>query len=152
MKINRPTGTAENRRAGQPAFTLIEVVIATAIAALVLAGMFQGYNLAGRKAQYSACSLAANSTAMRQLEQCIGASWVPASGIMTLLNQNGSYSTNLCLPSAQGNVVNCTVNYSATQISSNPPYAMIQAQCVWTFPTYGGTYTNTVAVLRAPNQ
>ena len=152
MKINRPTGTARHRRAGQPAFTLIEVAMATAIAALVLAGMFEGYNLAGRQAQFSACSLAANTTAMRQMEQCIAASWIPSYGITTLLNQNGSYSTNLCLPSAQSNVVNCTVNFNTTQISINPPYAMIQVQCVWTFPSYGGTYTNTVAVLRAPNQ
>ena len=126
--------------------------MATAIAALVLAGMFEGYNLAGRQAQFSACSLAANTTAMRQMEQCIAANWIPSYGITTLLNQNGSYSTNLCLPSAQSNVVNCTVNFNTTQISINPPYAMIQVQCVWTFPSYGGTYTNTVAVLRAPNQ
>ncbi len=152
MKIDRPTGTAGNRCAGQSAFTLVEVAFATAIAALVLAGMFQGYNMAGRRAQFSACSLAANTTAMRQMEQCISANWVPSYGITTLLNQNGSYSTNLCLPSAQGNVVNCTVNYSNTQVSTTPPYAMIQVQCIWTFPNYGGTFTNTLAVLRAPNQ
>jgi prepilin-type N-terminal cleavage/methylation domain-containing protein len=152
MKIDRPTGTTGDRCAGQPAFTLIEVVIATAIAALVLAGLFQGYNMAGRRAQFSACSLAANTTAMRQLEQSVSASWIPSYGISTLLSQNGSYGTNLCLPSARGNVVNCTVTYSATQVSTNPPYAMVQAQCVWTFPGYGGTFTNTLAVLRAPNQ
>jgi type II secretory pathway pseudopilin PulG len=152
MKIDRPTGTARNRGAGQPAFTLIEVAFAAAIAALVLAGMFQGYNMAGRRAQYSACTLAANAMAMQQLEQCIGATWLPSIGVTTLLNQNGTNSTNLYLPSAQGNVVNCTVTYNTTPVSSNPPYAMIQAQCVWTFPGYGGTYTNTLAVLRAPNQ
>jgi len=152
MKIDRPTGTAGNRRADQAAFTLIEVAMATAVAAVLLAGMFEGYNIAGRQAQFSACSLAANSTAMRQMEQCIAAEWVPSYGVTTLLNETGSYSTNLCLPSAQSNVVNCTVNYTTTQISSNPPYAMIQAQCVWTLPNYGGTFTNTVAVLRAPNE
>jgi membrane-associated PAP2 superfamily phosphatase len=76
---------------------------------------------------------------------------VPSYGITTLLNQNGTYSTNLCLPSAQSNVVNCTVSYTTTQVSVSPPYAMIQVQCVWTLPNYGGTFTNTVAVLRAPN-
>jgi type II secretory pathway pseudopilin PulG len=152
MKIDRPTNAARNRRAGQPAFTLIEVAFATAIAALVLGGMFTGYNMAGRKAQFSACSLAANATAMRQMEQCIAAPWVPSIGVTTLLNQYGTNSTNLCLPSAQSNVVSCTVSYNTTQVSFNPPYAMVTVNCVWTFPNYGGTYTNTVAVLRAPTQ
>jgi prepilin-type N-terminal cleavage/methylation domain-containing protein len=152
MKIDRLKSTARNRCAGHAAFTLIEVAIATAIAAMVLAGMFQGYNMAGRRAQYSACSMAANCMAMQQMEQCVAASWVPSYGITTLLNQNGTYSTNLCLPSAQSNVVNCTVSYTTTQVSVSPPYAMIQAQCVWTLPNYGGTFTNTVAVLRAPNE
>jgi prepilin-type N-terminal cleavage/methylation domain-containing protein len=150
MKIDRLTGTAGNRRAGQPAFTLIEVVFATAIAALVLAGMFQGYNLAGRKAQYSACSLAANTTAMRQLELVNSANWVPANGQTQLLTLSGTQTGNLCLPSAQGNVVNCTNVTTVTPVSTNPPYVMIQVQCSWTLPGYGGTYTNTVAVLRSP--
>jgi type II secretory pathway pseudopilin PulG len=152
MKINRPTDTAGDRCPGQAAFTLVEVAFATAIAALVMAGMFEGYNLAGRQAQYSACSLAANSMAIRQMEQIIAAPWFPAYSITTLLNQNGTNSANLCLPSAQSNVVNCTIIYNTTPLSSSPPYAMIQVQCVWTLPNYGGTYTNTVAMLRGPNE
>jgi len=152
MKIDRTTGTAKNQRGGQEAFTLIEVAFAAAIAALVLAGMFQGYNLVGRQAQYSACSLAANTIAMGQLEKVLAANWVPAPPYTnnTLLTLSSTNTGNLCLPSAQGNVVNCTTTTTITLISSNPPYAGILVQCVWTLPSYGGTYTNSVAVLRAP--
>ncbi|MGP8198692.1 MAG: type II secretion system protein [Limisphaerales bacterium] len=152
MKIDKQARITRNRCAGQSAFTLIEVAFATAIAALVMAGMFLGYNLASRRAQYSACSLAGNAIAMRQMEQCIESEWVPAYGITNLLSQSGSYSTNLCLPSALSNVVNCTVTYSTTQLSTTPPYAMVQVQCVWTLPNYGGTFTNEFATLRAPNE
>jgi len=152
MKIERRTGTARNQRAGQAAFTLIEVTFAAAIAAMVLAGMFQGYNLSGRRTQFSACNLAANAVAMRQLEQVVAADWEPTYGVTTLLTLSGTQTGNLCLPSAQGNVVNCTNITTVNQISTIPPYAMIEVQCIWTFPNYGGTYTNTVAVLRAPNE
>jgi type II secretory pathway pseudopilin PulG len=154
MKINRPTGTAGNRCAGQAAFTLIEVVFATAIAALALAGMFTGYNLAGRQAQYSACSLAANAEAVRQVELVMSVPWVQSisNGPLFATNLTAPQYHNLCLPSALSNVVNCTNYTTISQISANPPYAMIEVQCVWTLPNYGGTFTNTVAVLRAPNE
>lgn len=152
MKIQRPTGIAGNRSAGQAAFSLIEVGFAIGIATLVIAGLFQGYNLAGRRAQFSACSLAANTTAMGQLEQVVAANWVPSPPYINnlLLTLSSTNTTNLCLPSAQGNVVNCTNIVTVTLVSTNPPYAMIQVQCIWGFPSYGGTFTNTVAVLRAP--
>jgi len=152
MKIELPTGRAKDRRAGQAAFSLIEVAFAAAIAVLVFAGLFQGYNLAGRRAQFSACSLAANTTAMGQLERIVSANWVPAPPYVNnlLLTLSSTNATNLCLPSAGGNLVTCTNVTTVTLISDNPPYAMIQVQCIWGFPDYGGTFTNTVAVLRAP--
>jgi prepilin-type N-terminal cleavage/methylation domain-containing protein len=152
MNFYRETSRAGFRR-GQAGFTLIEVAFAVAIAALVLAGLFLGYNMAGRRAQYSACSLAANAAAMQQMEQIIAADWVPSYGLTNLFSTSltAPQSGSLCLPSAQGNVVAYTNYATVSQISTNPPYAMIQVQCVWTFPSYGGVYTNTVATLRAPN-
>jgi prepilin-type N-terminal cleavage/methylation domain-containing protein len=153
MKIDKQAST-RNRCAAQPAFTLLEVVIATAIAALVMAGMFQGYNMAGRRAQYSACSIAANSEALRKLELVLSIPWVetvPGSALFST-NTAANLYTNLCLPSALSNVITCTDYTSVTLTSSNPPYALIQVRCVWGFPSYGGTFTNTVATIRAPNQ
>ena len=67
VKIYRQTGAARNRWGARAAFTLMEVAFAAAIAALVLAGMFKGYNMAGRQAMFAACNLAANTTAMQQM-------------------------------------------------------------------------------------
>ena len=49
-----------------------------------------------------------------------------------------------------GSVVPCTNYITITQVSTNPPYAMIRVDCVWMFSDMG-KFTNTVAVLRAPN-
>ena len=152
MRIDSSTGAAKRTWAGQAGFTMIEVAFSAAIAALVLAGMFEGYNMAGRRAQFAACSLAANTAAMRQMEQIFSADWIPSSGISNLLTMGGVVSSNLDLPSAQGNLVYCTNYITINQLSSTPPYAMIEVDCVWTFPGYGGTYTNTICVLRAPNE
>jgi hypothetical protein len=120
---------------------------------LVLAGMFEGYNAVGQRAQKSACNLAATSMAMSQLEQVVGANWDPSYGDDTLLSMGSTNTANLCLPSAGGNGIICTNWVTVTPFTSLPPYyALIQAQCIWTFPMSGVTYTNTVAVLRAPNE
>jgi len=143
-------GAATTRQGG---FTLIEVAFAAAIAALVLAGMFKGYNVAGQEAQFSACNLAANAEAMRQLEQIVSADWVPSYNVSELFSASLTVpqTGNLCLPSACGNVINCTNYATVTQVSASPAYAMIQVQCVWSFPNTSTRFTNTVAVLRAPN-
>lgn len=149
MNISAPVLNRGSFRQG--GFTMIEVAFAAAIAALVLAGMFEGYNMVGMRAQFSACNLAANSEAMKVLEQINSATWVPSYGENQLLTLGSTNGDNLCLPSAGGNVVNCTNYATVTQLSASPPYAMIQVQCVWTFPSYGGVFTNTVAMIRAPN-
>lgn len=151
MKIARSLQATRKRRTGQEGFTLIEVAVAAAIAGLVLAGMFKGYNIAGRQAQFAACEIAATSQAMRHLEQVVAADWIPSYGITNLLAMGGTERTNLCLPTSQGNVVNCTNITTVSQISTIPPYAMVKVQCIWSFPTFGGTYTNTVGTIRAPN-
>lgn len=156
MRINATINKAAQLRQG--GFSMIEVVFAGAIAALVLAGMFRGYSVVGQTAQYSACNLAANACAMRQLEQIVAADWIPSYNVTELFSSTLTVpqTGNLCLPSANGNVINCTNYATITQVSASPPYAMVQVQCVWSYP-YGGTatnnqvFTNTVAVLRAPN-
>lgn len=152
MNLMRLASTDRKRIGGRKGFTLIEVVIAGAISALVMAGMFEGYAIAGRRAQFSACSVAATAEAMHQLEGVFSAEWVPAYGNNALLALGGTSTANLCLPVAESNVITCTNYVTVTEVSTNPPYALIQAQCVWVFPNYGGTYTNTVSVLRAPNE
>jgi|ERR1700677_4857548 type II secretory pathway pseudopilin PulG len=149
MQTNNPT------RVNQvgAAFTLIEVAVAMAIAVLVMTGMFEGYTLASRRAQFASYSLAANATAMKQLESIVASTWFITGNTSTnLFNPILSAATvnALCLPSSGSNLVYATNFATVTQLSTNPPYAMVRVDCVWNFMGLG-MFTNTVAVLRAPD-
>jgi prepilin-type N-terminal cleavage/methylation domain-containing protein len=149
MRICRPI----RDRGAAPAFTLIEVAVAIAIAALVMAGMFQGYTMASRRAQFSSYSLAANAMAMQQMESIVAATWVISGTAKTNIFSPSLTNTQvnaLCLPSSGTNLVYATNYASVVQISTNPPYAMVQVSCVWDFMGLG-VFTNTVSVLRAPD-
>lgn len=147
------TGRSAPARGRSAAFTLIEVAVAAAIGALVMAGMFKGYTMASRRAQFSSYSLAATATAMKQMERMVAATWVISGTASTNLFNPAltTVQTNaLCLPSSGTNLVYATNFATVTQISTNPPYAMVQVRCVWNFMGLG-VFTNTVAVLRAPD-
>src|SRR5580658_6432742 len=131
------------------AFTLIEVVVATGIAVLVMAGMFKGYGIASRQAQFSSFSLAANSMAVGQMESIVAATWVVSGTLVTNLFSQTLTNTQvnaLCVPSSGTNLVYGTNYATLTQISTNPPYVMVSVSCVWNFMGMG-TFTNTVSVL-----
>jgi type II secretory pathway pseudopilin PulG len=149
MRMMQPVPA--RRRAS--AFTLIEVVVATAIAVLVMAGMFQGYGIASRQAQFSSFSLAANSMAMQQMESIVAATWVVSgtakTNIFSPLLTNTQVNA-LCVPSSGTNLVYGTNYATVTQLSTNPPYVMVSVSCVWSFMGMGN-FTNTVAVLRGPD-
>ena len=135
------------------AFTLIEVVVAIAIAVMVMAGMFQGYGIASRQAQFSSYQLAANAMAMQQMESIVAANWVVSGTSVTNIFCSSLTNTQvsaLCLPNSATNLVYATNYATVTQISTNPPYLMIQVSCIWSFMGMG-VFTNTVAVLRAPD-
>ena len=149
MRMFRPNRS----RGAAPAFTLIEVAVALAISVLVMAGMFKGYTLASRRAQYSSYQLAANAMAMQQMESIVAATWVISGTSVT--NMFSPALTNmqvnaLCVPSSGTNLVFATNYATVTQISTYPPYALVQVSCVWNFMGMG-TFTNTVAVLRSPD-
>jgi prepilin-type N-terminal cleavage/methylation domain-containing protein len=149
MRICRPI----RNRGVAPAFTLIEVAVALAIAALVMAGMFQGYTVASRRAQFSAFQLAANAMAMQQMESIVAATWVISGTSVTNIFSPSLTNTQvnaLCVPSSGTNLVYATNYATVQQISTNPPYLMVQVSCVWNFMGMG-VFTNTVSVLRAPD-
>ena len=150
MKLDLPN--RRQRVAGAGAFTLIEVVMAAAIAALLCTAVTKSYIIGSRRSQYAAFSLAANMQAMKKIEQVIFANWVPNYGITNIFNPalTNVDRENLEMPVAITNVATCTNYTTITQISTNPPYLMIRVDCVWGFNGLG-TYTNTVAVLRGPN-
>jgi prepilin-type N-terminal cleavage/methylation domain-containing protein len=140
-------------RGSAPAFTLIEVVVALAISVLVMTGMFKGYTMASRRAQFSSYQLAANAMAMQQMESIVAATWVVSGTSVTNIFSASLTNTQvsaLCLPNSATNLVYATNYATVTQISTNPPYLMVQVSCVWSFMGMG-IFTNTVAALRSPD-
>jgi prepilin-type N-terminal cleavage/methylation domain-containing protein len=138
---------------GGHAFTLIEIAVALAVAALVMGGMFKGYNMASRRAQFSSFQLAANAMAIQQMESIVAATWVISGTSVT--NIFSPSLTNiqvnaLCVPSSGTNLVYGTNYATVTQLSTYPPYVQVQVSCVWNFMGMG-LFTNTVAVLRSPD-
>jgi prepilin-type N-terminal cleavage/methylation domain-containing protein len=149
MQTGRPVQGKSNPRA----FTLIEVAVAMAIAALVMAGMFQGYTMASRRAQFSSYSLAASAVAMKQMERIVASQWVISGQTVTNIFNPAlvAVQTNaLGMPSNGTNLVYATNYSSVTQLSTTPPYLMVRVDCVWNFMGLG-MFTNTVAVLRGPD-
>lgn len=150
MKIDLP----DRRRGvvGLRAFTLAEVVMSAAVAALLCAAVAECYGIGSRMSQFASCSLAANMQAIKKIEQVIFANWIPSYGVTNIFNPalTNIDTENLEMPVAITNMATCTNYTTITQISTNPPYLMIRVDCVWSFSGLG-TYTNTVAVLRGPN-
>lgn len=149
MQLSQPIP----RGKGSTAFTLIEVCVALAITMLVMTGMFQGYQIASRRAQYANFSLAASALAMQRMESIVASQWVVSGTSVTNIFNPALTATQvspLCVPNSSTNLVYGTNLVTLTQVSSNPPYIMVRVDCVWNFMGMG-TFTNTVAVMRAPD-
>jgi prepilin-type N-terminal cleavage/methylation domain-containing protein len=149
MRTCRP----DQRKGATRAFTLIEVAVALAISVLVMGGMFKGYTMASRRAQFSSYQLAANAMAMQQMESIVAATWVVSGTSVTNIfspSLTNMQVSALCLPNSATNLVYATNYATVTQVSTNPPYLMVQVRCVWNFMGMG-IFTNTVAVLRSPD-
>jgi prepilin-type N-terminal cleavage/methylation domain-containing protein len=149
MQTGRPVQRTNDSRA----FTLIEVAVAMAIAALVMAGMFEGYIMSSRRAQFASYSLAASATAIKQMERIVASQWV-ISGIAVTNIFNPTLTTvetnALGMPSNGTNLVYATNFATVTLLSTNPPYLMVRVDCVWNYMGMG-VFTNTLAVLRGPD-
>ena len=139
-------------RSGAAAFTLAEVVMAVALAAMLCSAVVLCYGIGSRKSQYAACSAAANLQAMKKMEQVIFAEWIPSYGVTNIFNPalTNVDKENLEMPVANTNVITCTNYTTVTQLSTNPPYLMITVNCIWGFNGLS-TVTNTISVIRGPN-
>src|SRR5579885_3665722 len=138
-------------------FTLVEVVVSLALAALTFSGVMYGYALTSDHAHWSSCSLAAHSLAMQAVEQARAAKWDPQAWppIDELGTSNYAQLCTLDVPVTKGNTLYATNFVSITTISSVPPIRQFRADCVWKFfngSRSRGLLTNTVVSLRAPDQ
>jgi hypothetical protein len=135
------------------AMTLIEIVVALGISVLLMTGLFQGYTMVSRRAMFSSYSVAADALAMKQMEEIVPASWIPTLGVTNLFNPvlTTTQTNALGMPGSSTNLIYATNYASLRQVSTSPPYVMIRVDCVWSFMDMG-MFTNTVAVMRGPDE
>jgi type II secretory pathway pseudopilin PulG len=139
-------------------FTLVEVVLSMALLALVVEGAFLGYVKFTSQAEWSARSLAAQSLASQGAEQARSARWDPLkwpqgvgpgkSDELGLTNYQQSCTLDIAM---NGQPLIATNFVSVTKVSDNPPVRQIRSDCIWSFMSRG-PFTNTVILLRAPDQ
>lgn len=142
------------KRGKRGAFTMVEMIIAMAIAAITIAGVASGFMQLFLQGQSSAYSLAAHSQAMRGMEQTRAAKWdlSGASPVDQLgANTNWMQEERLDLPMTSGNVTYATNRVYVTTISTKPPLRQIKVECTWPFMNRR-TFTNTIVTYRAPDQ
>jgi prepilin-type N-terminal cleavage/methylation domain-containing protein len=133
-------------------FTLVEVLVSVAIAALVIGGVMTGYTTKTKRAEWSAYSTAAQSAALQQVEQIRTAKWDPLALPATdeLVGSNFPVvPVKLDLPDATGTPAYATNHTTITSLSSNPPLKLIRVDTVW-FLNARGPFTNTVTTYRSP--
>jgi prepilin-type N-terminal cleavage/methylation domain-containing protein len=151
------------RRAGASGFTLIETLVAFVVFSMVSAGVIFGYVQANRMAEWSAISLSAQSYASQGAEQARAAKWDPwaypqstntdqtPSG--TIWTNTGIFDIPIKGSPTNGNFGFFVTNIvSVTNISMNPPLRKIVSTVYWNFYLTGRQYTNTIVLLRAPDQ
>ena len=157
----------------QAGYTLIEVVVAAGIIAMVYGMILSCYVQSGLRAQWAGYSLAAQDLANEQIEQARSAVWDPATGKNELLQMNlrstnynstnqtfTGFTTNILdIPYASTNYTIAT-NYVSIQLinlnnQTNPQVQvyMIRVDTVWPFfyRIKNLYYTNTAATLLAPD-
>ena len=150
-------------------FTLAEVAIAMAIVTTVFTGIILAYTQATYRAEWTGYSLAAESLAMRQIEQARSARWDPANAaqqneIYSLNLQGSNYAagvltgytwTNLDLPMTGTNAVRATnyVTVKPVPTSGSGSNIMVRVDAVWSFRWRSQTklYTNTICTYLAPD-
>lgn len=145
--------TSGPHRARQRAFTLAEVVVSAAIAALTVAGVIYGHIQSQQRADWSGSSLAGQALAVQRLEQTRAARWDTEAGVDQVITNNfPTQVLTLDLPMSGTNVVFATNFTTITTISSNAPMLkMIRVDCVWRWNRTSRLTTNTVATYRAPD-
>ncbi len=156
------------------AFTLIEVVVATAIVGLVFGGIINCYIQSGLRMEWTGYSQAAPALAGAGLEQATAATWDPAQippvNSLTNLNLQGANYNSSTATYTGYNTAILDVPYSGTNFTMATNYITVQlldgvggqaqvqmqfvrVDTVWPFFIRGRNvcFTNTVATLMAPD-
>lgn len=146
-------------------FALGEVLVALFILSLVFSGLIYGYVQANRMSEWSSMSLAAQSYASQGAEQARASDWRPRDwpqtngpGTMDELPPTNYTTVDIMDIPIKGNPTNTDFAFwvtnfiTVTTYSPNPPLRQIRCDCCWIFPLTGQVQTNTVILLRGPDQ
>jgi prepilin-type N-terminal cleavage/methylation domain-containing protein len=146
-------------------FTIVETLVAILVLSLVMSGVIYGYVQANRIAEFSSMSLAATAYASQGAEQARAADWRPwdwpqtnGPGTMDELRPTNYFTVDTMdipakgTPSAADFAFWVTNYVNVTTYSMNPPIRQIRSDCVWRLPWNKQLMTNTVVLLRAPDQ
>ena len=158
---------------GVAGFTLIEVVISTAIVAVVFGGIMTSYIQSGMRVQWSGYSLAAQSLATEVLEQAKSGVWDPAqtTPINNLTNLNllspsydnstktyTGYSTAILDVPYSGTNFTVATNFVTVQMIyvsgvTNVQMQFVRVDTVWPFQLRQANlfFTNTVCTMVSPD-
>jgi hypothetical protein len=134
--------------------TLVEVVIALAIAGTTVAGIVTGYVFCLTSSVKDGLYMAANARAMERLEETRSAVWAPyrAQPVDELVTNNFPDKVVILDLSGSGsNVTSATIQTDISQISLSPLVRRIRVDCIWQFKGVE-LVTNTIETCRAPDQ
>lgn len=138
------------QRAGM---TLVEVVIALALAGMTVAGIVSGYVYCTTSAVKAELAQAANGEAMERLEQARSAQWNTSYPTVDYLVASNfpDEMVSLDLPGTNTGGTSATIRTTIAQISVTPPTRAIHVDCIWQFR--GSTWvTNSIETIRSPDQ
>lgn len=141
---------------GAHGFTLAEVVISMAMAALTVSGVISCYLMAVQRSEWTAASTAAQQLAMDRMAQLRALRWeVSWEGDTTRTNEllAGSYvdeAEALDLPQT-GTVPLMATNHVTVTRLDDPPLLLLRVDCVWSLLSRG-PFTNTLVSYRASDQ
>ena len=134
--------------------TLVEVVVALAIAALVLTGIVAGYICCTTSTLKDSLYMAANARAMERMEETRSAIWAPYRAQPTNQLVAANFPDQVVILDLAGsgsNVTSATIQTDISQISLSPPVMRIHVDCIWQFQGVEWI-TNSIETCRAPDQ
>lgn len=138
---------------GPGAFTLVEVVVSAAILMIASAALILGYVNTAQRAEWTACSRAAQDLARQRMEQTKSARWDPSANpaVDELTTVNFPLqAVTMDLPVSGAAVMRATNYTTITTISWSPQTRLIRVDCVWRFLDRG-LFTNSVVTYRSPD-
>lgn len=134
--------------------TLVEVMVAMAIAGLTVGGIVAGYITCTTATVKAELEQAANAKAMERLEATRSAVWAPerADPVDQLVASNfPDLTISLDTPGTNISGTVATIQTTIASISTNPPMRLVHVDCLWQFQG-GPTITNSVETIRAGDQ